>query len=370
MNTSVLLVIIAFILVIVLSYLFFFAPKSNHTTTTQNTTTTINITSNSTNQSTSNSTHNPTTNYTASNHSWEPSQAYPYTVGSPNCVVSDNSLYCIGGSLNVNYTSDSYYSFLNHTNGGIEWYETIPIAVIPSSCLPYLNEIFCITGNLISNHNETNETFYASTNASGLSTWNRIINYPANATTRGCATYGYVIYCVGGFADNGMYIDSSYYATISRKGITQWTNTTAFPIAAEPQCYVYLSTIYCVGSYYNSSDILSSFNFYAPVSAGGIASWKSTTVPPNPPGTFSCSFYDRFEYCHGGEFNATNSSLFYYTGLSIGGINGWHNSTLYPLPFSNATSCATYGNTTYCVGGTLINDTFANNTYYTRSLLV
>ncbi len=359
---------VAIILIVaILGYFVFIAPKNPNAISSSIPTTSIPVT-NTINQTNSSTTNNIQTNYSQANRTWVQSKTFPIQIGNSNCVIIANVTYCVGGCTgNKNYTSSSYYSSVNKS-GARGWNETIPAPIIPTSCLTYLIDVYCVTGKLLSNHDVINTTYYAYANNSGLSQWNVTTPYPRNISTHGCATSGFVIYCVGGIAGNGSLMSLSYYAPISKNGIGQWSSTTPLPAKANPQCYTYAYTIYCLGSYvYNG--MLQNFNFYAPITSTGIQSWKSTKAAPNDPNSYSCSFYSPFVYCVGGKYNFTNSSPVYYTGLSIGGVNGWHQAPSYQFPVTNGTSCTTYNNTSVCVGGRLSNSSYINNTYYTRSFI-
>ncbi len=210
------------IVVIVGGYFYFSAPKHSGSvvsSTTIQPTTTQNGTSNSMNQSSNKTVLNASMNFSKSKTGWVRSIPYPITIGNSNCNFVGNATFCIGGTTNTNQTSSSYFSVVNSM--GLEgWRATIPLQIIPAGCLPYYNEIFCITGlQTLLGHAVINATYYTYANDSGLVPWTQTLSYPINVSTKGCAISGFVIYCVGGIAGNGSLVPLAYYATITKNGI-------------------------------------------------------------------------------------------------------------------------------------------------------
>ncbi len=358
---------------IILGYFLFIAPKSSgQAKTTIPATTVVNVAHTVPNSSKTNSSF---VNISALRVKWVQTKGYVTGIGYETCPSIANYVYCIGGEFSTNnYTSNAYYSSMSD-NGIGGWIETIPNQIIPTNCIPYKNEIFCVTGKLISNPKTAiNTSYYAYANATGLSSWNETNSYPINATTNGCATVGIVIYCIGGQKGASL-ISKSYYAPISNTGIGGWNQTTPLPVSSNPQCYIFSTTIYCLGTYINSNNVLANYDYYAQTSSTGLSSWKATKPAPNPPGTYQCSLYNNFIYCVGGQYNMSNESAVYYTGLSQGGVNGWHAAVPYPILIDTGSiSCTTYDNDTFCMGGQQGGSSsglqyILNNTYYTKSFI-
>lgn len=371
MDSRIYLVIIV-ILAVLLVYFLILAPGSSSSskTTTIILTTIPNVTSINSSVNSSTATRpNSTQNFSASKLGWVRTTGYPTPIGQEKCIYFSNYTYCIGGTTNINYTSDAYFSKVLGTGLG-PWTETTPLQIIPAGCILYKKSIFCITGELLQNHEVVNQTYYSYPNSTGLSIWNQTTDYPINGSTKGCVASGIIVYCVSGMlAINKSITPDSFYATISPSKIGQWTQTTPFPIDAEPQCFVYDFTIFCMGSYVGSNG-LATYAYYAPITAYGIDSWKSTTPPPNTQGDISCYNYNNFIYCIGGlDMSNYNNSQAYYTGLSAGGVNGWHKVAPYPISNGTASSCITTNSTTFCIGGQISNTSYINNVYYTRSFI-
>ncbi len=378
MNSMVYLLAIVIVVALV-AYFIFLASSTGNAAKQTTIVTSIPPAPNTTTVSPSNpGTSDGSSNASYAPYGWVSAVGYPTPVGDAQCVIVHSRIYCMGGVIAANstrlfYTSDTYSAAV--TSNGISgiWRESIPLQIIPSSCTTYSTSIFCITGRLLPFYNSTtdnvtNQTYVASTTQTGLGPWVATTTYPVNATTNGCVTSGFIIYCVGGMASNKTFISRSYYATVSSNGIGQWKETAALPVAANPQCFVYSLTIYCLGSYANSNGTMQNFNYYASVTGSGISSWSSTAPAPNPPGNYSCSYYKPFIYCIGGGNNYTSLSNVYYTGLSIGGVNGWHLSTvLYPLTVTNSTTCTSFNDTRFCIGGQTENLSYLNSVYYTTS---
>lgn len=370
MDARVYLLVIV-VLAALLVYFLLLAPGATYrkttTTTTvpvfsQNTTTTVN--------SIVNQTTNSSQNFSASKVGWVGTTPYLTQIGQEKCVYYENYTYCIGGTTNSNYISSAFFAKVMGTGLGL-WTETIPLQIVPEGCILYTDEVYCITGHLLSDYDTINTTYYAYANSTGLSNWNQTTNYPINATTRGCVASGIIVYCVGGiFGGNHTMTDNSYYAPISGSGIGKWSQTIPFPIKADPQCYVYDYTIYCMGSYVNANGVVASYAYYAPITIYGMDSWRSTAPPPNFQGYISCNYYSPFVYCLGGlNSKDYNETPIYYTGLSMGGVNGWHEAPGYPISNASASSCITTNSTTFCIGGQTSNTSYVDNVYYTRSFI-
>ncbi len=317
-----------------------------------------------------NSTHSKNTS--AVTRLWVQGAPYPTEIGRERCLALNSEIYCIGGANDVNYTSVSFYAHIL-ANGTSPWRETIPLPIIPSSCITYGEAyIICISGQLLSTHQNINYSYLATLNGTGLTQWNQTNSYPLNGSSNGCASGGIVVFCVGGVNIRGnfpIYSSNVVYAPISSLGIGNWKPTTPLPVNANPQCFDHANTLYCFGSYVNQTQGYTKFAYYAPASASGLQSWKTTTPPPLPAGNFNCNFYDPFIYCIGGYDPNTSGTLVYYSGLSIGGVNGWHQAVSYPVFNGTQAGCTTYNGTTYCIGGGLRDGAYVNNTYFTRAVI-
>ncbi|MEM3199303.1 MAG: hypothetical protein QXD11_00995 [Candidatus Micrarchaeaceae archaeon] len=150
------------------------------------------------------------------------------------------------------------------------------------------------------------------------------------------------VYCTGGYNPfTNTYSSSSYYASLTSKGIGAWHATSSYPVAAARMaCVAYNSTIYCMGGN-NHMQLNSSYS--ANLNAGGIGAWsKISSYPINASG-LACAVwrglnktnvYNRTEiYCIGGYSGAFSKAVYFSTILK-NGISAWNATDNYPIKVS------------------------------------
>jgi len=239
------------------------------------------------------------------------SQAYPQYIDGESCVLSSGFVYCVGGSYNDNGddVASSYYTNVTATGSLGNWSSTtpFPIPVDSQSCVSSSSYIYCVGGNNETDGSNadatpTNSVWYAPISASGIGKWGLTAAYPVSVQFPSCFASGSEIYCLGGADANGNSLGTAYYATLSSSGVSAWTSTTSYPVAGSGQaCVISSGDILCVGGETSggSSPTYTNAVYYAPISAGGIGTWKQSPNYPVSVGT-TCVGLSGDIYCVGG----------------------------------------------------------------------
>lgn len=136
--------------------------------------------------------------------------------------------------------------------------------------------------------------------------------------------------------------------------------STPYPISLDgSSCSAYNGYIYCVGGEIAGHNFqpftLLKNVYYAKVLSNGIGTWQNTTPYPIPVDLASCSIYNGYIYCIGGgsENNITGSysvNSVYYANITASGIGAWQKTISYPLP-AFLHSCSIHNSYIYCLGG-------------------
>jgi len=222
---------------------------------------------------------------------WNLTSDYPFTPIGPSCVASDERLYCVGG-----------YAWVPHA------------------------------GNVV------NSTYYATLSPSGVGPWAASTAYPMPIMDESCVTDSGYIYCVGGIGDTVNQgcvsfgggatcgnatnsVVSTYYASLTPKGISPWMPTTPYPTASDPQCTLAFVYILCVGTTGYSAGV----TYFASLSDQGIGNWtRSYALPPTMTG---CVTTNSYAYCFEGSpctsGDCANSTTYYAPLLDSGGTGPW-----------------------------------------------
>ena len=253
---------------------------------------------------------------------WTPgSQAYPQYADGESCVLSSGFVYCVGGSYNDNGddVASSYYASVSGSGSLGSWSSTtaFPIPIDSQSCVASSSYIYCVGGNNETDGSEadataTNSVWYAPLSASGLGNWSLTTAYPSNDYYPSCFASGNDIYCIGGADSNDNSLGTAYYATLSSSGVGAWTSTTSYPVAGTGQaCVISSGDILCVGGETSGgqSPTYTSAVYYAPISPGGIGTWKQSTSYPVSVGT-ECVLLSGNVYCIGGFENSQGANNF------------------------------------------------------------
>lgn len=242
---------------------------------------------------------------------WALSNSYPQYINGESCVLDSGFVYCVGGMYNDNGddVSSSYYASVTASGSLGNWTSTtaFPIPVDTQSCVASLSNIYCVGGaNETDGSNAdataTNSVWYAPLSTSGIGQWSLTTAYPANVYFPSCFVAASDIYCLGGADTDGNSLGTAYYATISSSGVGAWTTTTSYPVAGSGQaCVVYSVDVVCVGGETagGSSPAYTNSVYYAPISSGGIGTWKQAATYPIGIGT-TCVSLSADVYCIGG----------------------------------------------------------------------
>jgi len=230
---------------------------------------------------------------------WIPTADYPVPVERASCVVSSNYIYCVGGTVGsadggtISPTANVYYAPLLSPGIG-EWTASTPFPEDTAQCMTDSGYIYCVT------RSSPPDAYYAPLSSSGVGTWTPTAGPPT--ITQGCTSAGGYVYCFGGggCAPTGPASDCyspSYFAPLTASGIGTWKTTTDLPTAVS-------ATYATAGSYiyYLSIPV-----FFAPVSADGIGPWQTTTNYPDSTYPANCVSSEASLYC---ASPLTNSSYF------------------------------------------------------------
>ena len=159
--------------------------------------------------------------------------------------------------------------------------------------------------------------------------------------------------------------NSVYYAPVYNDGsLGIWGTGTSYPSAVSlHSCSIYNNYAYCVGG--NTISGPTATTESATALSSGVGSWSSGSAYSNAVRGQSCSTYYDYLFCVGGNTISGASNSVYYSIISAGGFGAWKPTAVYPIKVSRS-SCQTYYGYLYCVGGTLSNGANTSNTYYSQ----
>jgi hypothetical protein len=240
------------------------------------------------------------------------------------------------------------------------WHQTTPypFAVAYDQVRIAGNYIYVLGAGLTSIGNETDMTYYAPINQSGIGNWKRTTDTPANAIIQEqCIVYDLKVYCIGAYGD------SSYFASISSNGISLWSKTTAYPINVTDgtQCFNQGSLMCCVGG--NVGNNLTNNTFCSHLGNSGISAWNKSSNYPTGISKERVAVYGDYVYSIGGVnrtipyfVNSRTINLYaisnasYYAKINPGGIGNWIKTTDYPFT-TRSNGLTAYKGYLYGVGG-------------------
>lgn len=261
--------------------------------------------------------------------SWTATTTYPLGAEGLSCPTYNGYVYCVGG-YNGAYVANTYYAAISSSGIGA-WAPSTPYptALFSPSCVAYNGYIYCTRGSP-----DTSLSYYATISSGGIGSWTSTTSYPISgySSGSGCVADNGYIYCVSGKTGGGG-STLSYSASLSSSGIGTWSATTSYPIAVWAQtCKIYSGKIYCAGGYPNTNAA-----YYATVSSGNIGSWIATNSYPLSVYP-KCVVYNGYDYCVGGGTSGADASgvaNVYYAPISAGGIGGWISTTSYPVAINS-----------------------------------
>ncbi len=287
---------------------------------------------------------------------WYRAVPYPHSIGSASCAYGNGSIGCVGGfNSSLIYSASCAASI----SGNSQWNcSDYPENMTSGSCIGLGQSVLCTGGVVPVNAMDTslgnmasNLSYYTG-NLAGMQPWHATTGYPIQTFGAGCALYNSTVYCVGGYEGTAPYaMNSSYYATVTANGISEWEATTPYPLhVVSGSCFASFGYLYCIGgsvNYLVNSSIALVPNFtgrayYAKISQQGIGKWMNTTSYPVNAIGVSCADSSAKLYCIGGlefaEAPGSASQTFsilrsaYYANLTANGIGTWHSIANYPEP--------------------------------------
>lgn len=258
-------------------------------------------------------------------------------------------------SINNTSTVPSSTTIPQASLGLLNWQSTTPYPINTtfSSCVASDGYVYCIGGESPNDGAYLTSAYYASLTSEGIGSWYKTTSYPIDEEQSSCVVNDSDIYCVGGY-NNSESISSVYYAPLSSNGIGNWEKTSTYPISVlSPTCVVNSNYIYCIAGGINSG--WTNRTYYAPITSNGIGTWIQASSYPIGLYGHSCVVNSSNVYCVGGSYgNGGNTTRVVYSAhLSSNGISPWNETTWYPQYISN-TNCNTYQGYILCIGGSAI----------------
>jgi N-acetylneuraminic acid mutarotase len=183
--------------------------------------------------------------------------------------------------------------------------------------------------------------------------WASATPYPSQIDDHACSAYNDYIYCVGGLGSNTLLFpaNSTYFAPVTQNGIGEWMQASSYPLLVlDHSCSSYNGYLYCVGGEYG--EVYNSV-YFTPISSSGTGNWTATTPYPTTVYNHVCVANNGYLYCIGGtldNFDTNDTNLAYYAPVSSAGVGAWLPTNSYPLKVDDS-SCSVYSSSIYCVGG-------------------
>jgi len=270
-------------------------------------------------------------------------------------------LYHIGGQFQPggDYTNGVYFAPI-FSNGSIgKW--TVGAYPYPGSngicalqCPAYSGFVYCIGGNRVPG-GTTNAVYYTTVSSTGLGAWNPTTSYPLNIRFESCVPYSGYMYCVGGSPSANSATKAVYYAQIlPQGGLEKWMPTTSYPIKTWAHCVVDYGYVFCLSDY--NGNAITNLTYYAQISSSGVGAWKSGPHYPITKEKMQCVLSSNSIFCIGGgngiggkDGNESVNNVF-TASLSSSGFGSWQPATSYPVTIKDH-SCTSYNDYLYCVGG-------------------
>jgi hypothetical protein len=156
--------------------------------------------------------------------SWETLPNFPINFDDGTSLFIKDRIYIFGTSSG-NSDSRIYYATYDSDGniGSWNYVSNMPNNIYLSTLICTDNYVFSIGGYVDSNNQFTNATYRASILADGsIGTFTQISNAPVAAVAAQSAIAGNKIYFIGGYDNNGNYLNSVYSATFT-SGITDYT---------------------------------------------------------------------------------------------------------------------------------------------------
>ena len=285
-----------------------------------------------------------------------------YGVAGQQCVNSTTYIYCIGGQdanggpRNEIFSSPSLSSSSDNITGWISDSSQYPENINGQSCVAYSTYVYCVGGTYDDSGDDIASSYYAPLSSGVVGNWSSTTAFPIPVDSQSCVSSSGYIYCVGGNNEtDGTNADSVsstsvYFAQLSSSGIGSWTLTTAYPQGVYfPTCFSTSDYVYCIGGA-DSNDNAVSTDYYASLSSSGVGAWTQTTAYPIAASGQACVISSGYIYCVGGEETESSyTNAVRYAPVTSGGIGTWKQAPGYPMTIG--TTCVLSSGTVYCVGG-------------------
>ncbi len=296
---------------------------------------------------------------------WSPTTPYPLqtsgetgVAGQP-CVLNNESVVCVGGQDFSGSPNSVVYS-AQLTAGGLgNWTSesAYPTSIMFQPCVSYGGFIYCVGGAYDGTADDVAFAYFAPLTSLGVGSWKDTTPYPIPADSQACVASSGYIYCLGGENETAgtnataAYSNSAWYAPISSSGIGVWNKTTAYPpYTFFPSCTAFQTYLYCLGGETSGGSPLGTV-YFATLSSGGIGKWQTTTAYPFQAAGQDCVTSSEHIYCIGGwTGGASYTGSVYYAPISPGGVGAWVQAAAYPLGATTSCVVGPLGEI-YCVGG-------------------
>jgi hypothetical protein len=301
-------------------------------------------------------------------------------VAGQQCVSNAAYVYCIGGQdANGGPRSEVYSSSaISSSSANITSWTSdsnqYPRSINGQACVVYSGYAYCVGGSYDDGGDDVASSYFAPLSSGGVvGSWNSTTAYPIPIDSQYCVASSGYVYCVGGNNEtdgtnaDSVASNSVWYAQLSASGIGPWSPSTAYPENLYfSSCFADNGYIYCLGGA-DSSNNAQSADYYASLSPAGVGTWTRTTAYPLQGSGLACAISSGFIYCVGGqgELNSYTNAV-YYAPISSGGIGTWKQAANYPL--SVETTCVISLGDLYCIGGFDGSSVGENNAVYYISL--
>ena len=194
--------------------------------------------------------------------------------------------------------------------------------------------------------------------------WQAASSYPLPVYNETCVGWSGYVYCIGGMTSPQFMTNKVYFAPVSSGGIGTWKETAPYVYnISDPSCALNGNTVYCAGGMgylqvAGDNATYLPYVYYANLTPDGITAWKFAVPYPYPVAGASCAMLSGKLYCVGGFNSTARSSEVNYASVGNGTYQFWLNTVSYPVQTS-FTSCVGENNTAYCTAGT-----GSQNSYY------
>ena len=267
----------------------------------------------------------------------------------PSCSAYNGYLYCMGGYSSGASSIVQSAQIYSGTNVIGSWQTTNSLAVAEDyfSCAVYNGYLYCMGGdNGGASSIVQSAQIYSGTNVIGA--WHTTNSLAVAEAELSCSAYNSYLYCMGGYTTDIVQSAQIYSGT---NVIGAWHTTNSLAVAEGLfSCSAYSGYLYCMGgSSGSSSSIVQSAQIYSGTNV--IGSWQTTNSLAVAEAEHSCSAYNSYLYCMGGNSAAyIVQSAQIYSGTNVIGV--WH--TTNSLATAQAEhSCSAYNSYLYCMGGDL-----------------